>query len=146
MEGWFVQNWFTVLSAAGIIGTLLFGAKSVRDQTKTGRIANLLTLTQSHRELWSQLFSYPALARILDKAVDLEKQPIALDEKIFVNEVILHLNSAFQAMKSGLVIKPEAVREDVGQFFSLPIPHTIWEKSKKLQNDDFVEFVESALK
>jgi bifunctional DNA-binding transcriptional regulator/antitoxin component of YhaV-PrlF toxin-antitoxin module len=56
--------------------------------------------------------------------------------------VIQHLGSAYQAMKSGLVVKPEGVSQDVRSFFSLPIPKAIRERMKLLQNDDFVEFVE----
>jgi hypothetical protein len=42
--------------------------------------------------------------------------------------VIQHLSSAFEAMKTGLTIKPEGWSEDVGQFFSLPIPRMIWKR------------------
>jgi hypothetical protein len=37
------------------------------------------------------------------------------------------------------------LRRDVAQFFSLPIPRAVWEKTKVTQNDDFVAFVESCL-
>ena len=57
--------------------------------------------------------------------------------------VIQHANGVYQAMQNGLVIKPEGVRRDVSSFFSLPIPKTVWEKVKVLQNDDFAAFVES---
>jgi len=55
---------------------------------------------------------------------------------------IQHLSSAYQAMESGLVIKPERVRQDIRWFFSLPIPKAIWEKMKAFHNDAFAEFVE----
>jgi hypothetical protein len=52
------------------------------------------------------------------------------------------LSGAYQAMKNGLVIKQDDLRRDVSGFFSLPIPKAVWEKTKVMQNDDFVEFVE----
>src|SRR5205823_4779652 len=76
---------------------------------------------------------------------DLVKNSMTRNEAIFVNMVIQHLSSAFEALKTGLTIKPEGLRQDVGEFFSLPIPRTIWDRIKSLQNDDFVEFVEQCL-
>jgi len=145
MGEWISANWFTGLSAIGIVGSLVFTAVSLRSETKTRRIANLLTLTQNHRELWSELFRNPNLTRVLDPTPDLSNHRITRDEKIYLNMVIQHLGSAYEAMKSGLVIKPEGVSQDVRGFFSLPIPLAIWEKVKLLQNDDFVEFVERCL-
>jgi hypothetical protein len=142
MGEWISANWFTGLSAIGIIGSLVFTAVSFRSETKTRRVANLLTLTHNHRELWSELFRNPNLARVLDPTADLSEHPIIRDETIYINLVIQHLGSAYQAMKSGLVIKPEGVSRDVRSFFSLPIPKALWEKMKVFQNDDFVEFVE----
>ena len=70
---------------------------------------------------------------------------ITREEEIFVNLVILHLNCLFYARKTGLVFKLEGLRRDVGWFFSLPIPRAVWTKTKLLQNDDFVMFVEACL-
>jgi hypothetical protein len=139
------ENWLNVLSAIGIVGSLLFTGVSLRSETRTRRISNLLTLTAGHREIWSQLFQFQALGGVLAGSADLEETPITLEEALYVNMIIQHFNSAFQAVKSGLVIKPEGVRQDVHWFFSLPIPHSIWEREKAFQNDDFVEFVEGCL-
>ena len=65
MEAWFSENWFNLFSAVGIIGGLLFTAVSLRSETKTRRISNLLTLTQNHRELWAEMFRRPGLERVL---------------------------------------------------------------------------------
>jgi hypothetical protein len=142
MGKWFLENWLTILNAVGIIGGLFFTAHSLRHETKTRRIGNLLTLIQNHRELWAELFRYQALQRVLDANADLTKHPITPDETIFVNMTIQHLSGAYQAMKNGLVIKRDGLRRDISGFFSLPIPKAVWEKTKVLQNDDFAEFVE----
>ena len=148
MEGmgeWISANWFTALSALGIVGSLVFTAASFHSETKTRRVANLLALTHNHRELWSEIFHHPHLTRVLDPAADPSKHPITRDETIYLNMVIQHLGSAYHAMKSGLVVKPEGVSQDVRDFFSLPLPKAIWEQIKPLQNDDFVDFVERCL-
>ena len=144
MEGsrWFVENWFELLSAVGIIGSLLFTATALRSDTKTRRIAHLLTVTTNHREIWKELYRHPQLARILKPSIDLARQPITAEEEQFVKFVILHLSSMYYAMRDELVIKLEGARRDAGLFFSLPIPQAIWEKIKVFQNDDFVAFVE----
>ncbi len=143
--GWIAENWFNILSAVGIVGSLLFTAISLRSETKTRQVGNLLILTKNYRELWAELFDRPALRRVLDASVDLLSEPITLDESFYINMLIQHLGSAFQAMRSGLTIKPEGLKQDVREFFSLPIPHAIWEKIKVLQNDEFVDFVETCL-
>jgi len=146
MEQWFADNWFNTLSAVGIIGGLVFTAFSLRSETKTRRVGNLLALTESHRELWAVVFNNPKLTRVLEPAPDLSEKALTLDESLFVNMVIQHLSSAYEAMKTGLAFKPEGLLRDVQEFFSLPIPRAIWERIKGLQNDDFVAFVERCLK
>jgi hypothetical protein len=38
-----------------------------------------------------------------------------------------------------------ALAADVRQFFSRPIPRLVWESVKELQDNEFVEFVQSCL-
>ena len=143
MKGWLVENWFTFLNATGVIGGLFFTAISLRSETKTRRIANLLTITAHHREVWKEFINHPELARVLDASADLIRQPITRDEEIFTNIIFLHISGAYYAMQDELVIKLEGLRRDVAQFIALPIPQKIWEATKLLQNDDFVKFVEA---
>jgi hypothetical protein len=146
MGEWVVQNWFNVLSAIGIIASLLFTADSLRSATKSQRIANLLTVTENHREIWKLFSERPELRRVLNPSADLAKQPVTREEEIFVIFVLLHLSSVYNTMKDELLIKLEGLRRDVEVFFSLPIPNAVWQKMKVLQNDDFVEFVERCRK
>lgn len=143
IQEWIFQNIFNLLTAIGIIGGLWFTAVSLRSEAKTRRIANLLTIIANHREVWKGFSNDSALARVLDASADPVKQPVTEAEETFVNLVILHISSAYYAMKDELVVKLDGLRRDVAEFFSLPIPGTVWEKSKILQNDDFVAFVES---
>lgn len=143
---WILQNWFDFLSSIGLIAGLWFTAFSLRSETKTRRIANLLTITANHREIWKEFLNNQKLGRIRDAVADTVKQPITDAERVFVTLVILHVNSVYYAMNDHLVIKYEGLRRDIAQFFSLPIPNSVWQKTKQFQNEDFVEFIESILK
>ena len=141
---WFGHNWFVLLQSAGIIGSLLFTAFTIRSDLKERRIANLFALTQNHRDIWENLFSLPELARVLDPSPDLGKAPITARERLFVLLIILHLNAAFRAFESGLLKKPEELQRDIYTLFSLPIPKIVWQRMKEFQDTDFVCFVESS--
>lgn len=142
MGAWITENWFDILSAVGIIGSVLFAVITLRSDTETRRVSNLLTLTQGHREIWSNIFRYPELARVLDASAKIQDRPVSDNEALYVGMIIQHLSAAYQALKSGLSIKPEALSADVRSFFSLPIPRAVWEKTRLFQNDDFAAFVE----
>lgn len=139
---WATENWFDLLSAVGIIGGFFFTAVSLRSDTKTRRIANLLTITANHRELWKEIFRRPDLKRVIDTGADPRKQ-ITAEEEMFVNMVILHISSVYEALKDELLIEQEGLRRDVASFFSLPIPKAIWDRTKRVQNADFGAFVEA---
>ena len=141
--GWLAENIFNLLSAVGIISGLWFTAVSFRAEAKSRQVSNLLALTQNHQRLWQDFYHQPNLDRVLQETVDLKRQPLKRTEEEFVNLVVQHLNGVFQAMQNGLLIKPEGLRREIWAFFSLPIPKAVWDKIKFVQNDDFVEFVES---
>ena len=143
---WLSQNWFNLFSSAGIIGGLWFTADSLRSETKTRRVANLLTITASHREVWKEFFHSPELARVIDPLADVAKQPVTPEEEFFVHMVISNTSSMYEALKDELVTKQEGLRQDVKSFFSLPVPKAVWTKTKLLQNLDFAAFIDSSLK
>jgi hypothetical protein len=140
---WIAENWFNLLSAAGIVGSFCFTAASLRSETKTRRIANLLSITSNYHDLWQDFLNNRELTRVRDASADTAKQPITDAERVFVIMVIHHVSSVYYAMNDQLVVKVEGLRRDIAQFFSLPIPREVWDKIKVLQNDDFVAFVES---
>jgi hypothetical protein len=146
MTGWFAENGFNLLSAVGVVGSLLFTAISFRSETKTRRVANFLSVTTNYREIWKTFLNQPKLSRVLDAAADVTGQPVTAEEEIFVNMLILHLSTTFYAMNDELLVKLEGSRQDIAQFFCLPVPAAVWAKTKPLQNHDFAAFIESALK
>ena len=143
MGQWLAENCFNLFSVIGIIAGLGFTAFSLRSETKTRRIANLLTITANHREIWKVFLNDKGLARVRYTSADTTKQPVTDAERVFVTFVILHMTSVFYAMSDQLVVKLEGFRRDIAQFLSLPIPREVWENIKVLQNDDFVAFMES---
>src|ERR1035438_6462032 len=143
---WISQNWFDLFSSVGIIGGLWFTAVSLRSETKTRRIANLLTITANYREVWKEFFRSPELARVIEPSADVAKEPVTPAEEFFVHMVISHTSSVYEALKDELLTKQEGLRRDVRSFFSLPVPKAVWTKSQLLQNQDFAAFIESSLK
>ena len=143
---WISQNWFNLFSSTGIIGGLWFTAVSLHSETKTRRVANLLTITANHLEIWREFFRAPELARVIDPSADVTKQPVTPTESFFVNMVISHTSSMYEALKDELVTQQEGLRRDVKSFFSLPVPKAVWIKTKLLQNHDFAAFIDSSLK
>lgn len=109
MAQWFALNWFNLFSSAGIIGGLWFTAVSLHSETKTRRIANLLTLTANYREVWKEFFRSPELSRVIEPKANLTKQPITPAEEFFVNIVISHTSSVYEALKGELLTKPQLV-------------------------------------
>lgn len=142
MGEWALEHWLELLNAVGVVGSLLFTAFSLREETKTRRVTNLLTLTQNHREIWSLLLRNPELGRVLDAGVNPQLHPVTPEEELLVNFLIQHLNVAYHAMRDRLYVRPEGMYRDVAEFFSLPIPQVVWEQLKWMQDEDFVAFVE----
>jgi hypothetical protein len=140
---WFTSNWYSLSETVGIIGSLIFTGLSARTDTKARRIENLLKLTEQHRDIWRELLHSPKLSRVLDANPDLQATPVTQEEELFVGFLILHLNGAYQAIGNGMFASPEALKTDVMEFFSCPIPKAIWDKQKVFQNKKFIAFVES---
>ena len=84
---WVSQNWFNLFSVITIIAGLWFTAFSIRADTRTRRIANLLTITANHREVWNKMFINPELKRVLNPVADLKKHPVNDEEEMFINMV-----------------------------------------------------------
>ena len=140
-----VQSLTPFLNAAGIVGGLLFTALSLRGETKARRFANLLTLTQHHREIWSQLLERPELARVLKADAELTATPVTEAEGVFVNLLVLYMNSVYAATRAGFFKAPEGAAQDIRELLSRPIPKAVWNEIRGLQDQGFVSFVEGSL-
>jgi hypothetical protein len=139
---WLNQHWFTLLQSIGIVGGLIFTGISFLTDAKDRKVTNLIAVTHEHRDIWTQLYKRPELWRVLNRFPDLTKLPVTAEEQLFVNFVILHLSSVYEAMKNSMFFEAPGLGRDLKHLFSLPIPRFVWEKMKPLQDPKFIEFVE----
>ena len=142
---WLALHWFDLVQTVGIVGGLAFTGYALQRDEQSRKIANLIAIKQQHQDIWREFYDQPALARVLEAKADVGNHPISDIERIFVNFVILHLATVYQAMKEGTFVTIEGLQADIHGFFSLPIPHAVWERTKPLQDRDFVRFVEAAV-
>jgi len=138
---WIQEHWFDVLEAIGVISTLLFGIRTVREELKIRKLECGFRLTKHHREIWSELYRHPELSRVLETKIDLEARPMTEQERLFVRFVILHTKNAYTASRAGFYSKLEELKKDITDFLSLPIPSAVWFQLGSFQEADFQRFV-----
>lgn len=142
---WIAGNWVDLLQSIGLAASLSLTFWAMRRDTHSQRASNIIKLTEQHRDLWKELFARPSLSRVLKKKADLARDPLTDDESVFVGLLILHLNSTYVAIKSGVIKRPDGLSPDIRGFFSLPVPNAVWKKTHHLHDADFVAFVEAQL-
>lgn len=130
---WFGANWFNLLQTVAIVSGLFFTGRSFLVDTRIRRISNLLNITEHHRSIWQQVIDKPNLLRVLSAEAKLDIKPITLEERIFVNLIILHLTAVMAAIKGRVHEQPAGQDEDLREFFSLPIPNKVWKDSKRFR-------------
>jgi hypothetical protein len=138
---WGAQLWIDLLQTVGIVGGLLFTAYATWKDERARRIGNSIAITEQYRQIWKELYERAELSRVLAKDADVEKQPVSVQEELFVKTLVLHLGTVYRAMKHSEFVKLEGLRRDVREFFTLPIPREVWQRVKSFQDKDFVEFV-----
>jgi hypothetical protein len=138
---WLATNWFTAVQTLGIISSILFTAHQLRRSHKLTQLSHMLEITKAHREIWGKMLDKPELARILDPKANLT-EPINPQERKLVTFVILHLQCAFELSKHNEIVPIEGLKQDVSEFFSLPIPQKVWNELSRLQNSALMDFVE----
>jgi hypothetical protein len=142
---WLAEHWLDLAQTVGIIGGLVFTAHALRRDEKARAITNTITVNEQYSHIWHEFYECPELARILKKDVDLNRQPVSNDEALFVKTLLLHLDVVRRTMEAGIFVKIQGLQKDIRDFFTLPIPKSVWEKIKPFQDRDFVIFVESCL-
>lgn len=143
---WFGANWFNLLQTVAIVAGLFFTGRSFLVDTRIRRISNLLNITEHHRSIWQQVIDKPNLLRVLNAEAKLDIKPITLEERIFVNLIILHLTAVMAAIRGRVHEQPAGQDEDLREFFSLPIPNKVWKDSKRFREPDVIAYIESLLK
>jgi hypothetical protein len=100
-------------------------------------------LTEGHRALWQEVFVKPALLRVTDPAADLTRHPVSGEERLFVLLLVLHLQTAFEASRAGVISPISGLERDIRSFFALPIPRAVWDDIREFQSPIFRALVES---
>ena len=142
---WIAENWFTGLQTIAIVSGFIFTCITLRRDSHSRRISSLFQITANHRDVWEKLLTLPKLHRVLSAKADLVRKPVTVDETLFVGFLILHLNSAHQAIRNRLLDAPEGLATDIRTFFVLPIPRAVWADRRRFQDDEFIAFVERHL-
>ncbi len=143
---WIAEHWFDLLQSVGIVGGFLFTAHALRKDEQARTVSNTIAINEQYSRIWHEFYERPALARILKKDADLKRQPVSNEEALFVKTLILHLDTVRRTMTAGIFADIQGLQKDIRDFFTLPIPKSVWEKLKPFQDGDFVKFVETALK
>jgi hypothetical protein len=143
---WLVEHWVEVLQTVGIVGGLCFTVYAIRKDGQARQIENMMGMAHHHYSIWKEIYHRPQLLHVMDKKVIVEQSPVTPEEQLFVTAIIIHLDSVHRARKAKLILNQEGLREDIHRFFSLPIPQAVWREVKQLHDQDFVAFVEAAIR
>jgi hypothetical protein len=127
-----VDSNFTVIQTVGIIGSILLGIAAANRESKEKAASNLLVIEAQH------------LARIFRLDADLS-QPISIAEEEFLRLVISHFQTIWLIARNGGLLTLKELALDAQDFFALPLPRAVWEKTKAFRNPKFVRFVERAM-
>ncbi len=145
IAGWFRDNWFSLVQSGGIVAGLVFTAWSLRRDGRDRRTATRLGLAEHHRELWAEVHRRPDLARLLRDDTDLVLDPVTSGEEEFLNVAIYHFQTCWELSREGQLLSRTALELDARSFFSHPIPHTVWTRSRHWRDPAFVAFIDSCL-
>jgi hypothetical protein len=143
---WVQSNWSAAVGAVGIIASLLFTAGYFREDSKNRHVSNLLAIEERHRALWSEAQKRHDLKRIFADKANVLAEPVSADEDMFLRRIILHFETGWRLEKIMSRGEMNLLARDVADFFKRPLPHAVWEKTKRFRNWKFVRFVERAIK
>ena len=142
---WFAGKWFEIIQTGAVIFSLLATVHTIREDTRSKKVQNAIALTSNHRELWSMMLQNPRLKRVLNPKANIVKKPPTAEEELFVQMMILQLRTALKARETGLEFGDEDITSDVREIFALPIPKTIWLRTKLLHEENLRVFIEHSL-
>lgn len=141
-SSWLDQHWFALIQSAGIVGSLLLAAITVRRDACAREAANRLLLLERHSKLWADVYQRSELSRVLSTEADLVAQPVSTAEQEFLNLVFVHFHTGWVLAKSGSTNSLEALAADLRSFLSLPIPRAVWQQTSHARDKKFVRFAE----
>lgn len=135
----------TWIDFAQLIGIALGFGLTIRELRVTSKLRKFdvfWRIGESHREVWREVTDNSSLNRVLLEEVNLEETPLTLQEEVFVNLVVLHMENVFHAHKHGYYSIGLHETADIRTFIQLPVPSAAWSTIRKFQAPDFVAFLE----
>lgn len=136
----------------GIIGSLLVSSTalflnfySTLRSIKSQKISNYQEIIKSHRDLWKLSLDKPDIySRVFEIQVDLVKNPITYQERLFTRLLFLHMSSAYSFARYSHMLAIEKLELDFAGVLTNPIPRIIWYENRRYQNVNFMKFVENS--
>jgi hypothetical protein len=142
---WGAAEWSELIQNAGIVGGLGLSVVAFALDRRARRADALFRLTDRHGVLWSELLTNAALARVLDAKADVASEPPTPLEVMHLTKLVLHLNAAFRMYRAHILKEPEGLTLDIQTFFALPVPRAAWQTIRRMQDRDFVAFLEDRM-
>ena len=139
-----LKNWFDLLQSSFIVGGFILSYIATRNDIRSRKVAHLLLINQSYREIWSKTYAYPELLRIRQTNLDLKRKPITEPERRMIKEMIIHIYAIYEAIQKNQIEKGE-MDKDIYDFLQLPIPNAIWEEVKMYHNKQFIDYIDELL-
>lgn len=137
-------NWFDFIQTIGIITGFALTSWELRGSNKLRNFEIFWRIGESHRDMWKLALENDCLRRCLGSdEVVLEKKPITVEERTFVNLLLIHIENVFQAQQQGYYQIDERGMKDLKDFFSQPFIAGVWKEVRRYQPMDFVKFVEN---
>ena len=137
---WFFDQYGQIIESCGIIAALAY-----RADMRTRKADILIRITEGHRQIWTFYEQTPELSRIFNSSIDVKTAPPTAKELRFVQFVINHIVITFKSDKMGIYRQPEALEEDIRDFFSWPVPRETWNRVRRFQDADVIKFFEKAI-
>jgi hypothetical protein len=142
---WASNNWFNLIQTVGIMGSLWMTAAAANREAKSREVENLIALKNQHDELWSRVLEKPEFERIFRRDESVAEAEPTFTESTFIGIVFVHFQTGWKLASKGAIITRSELASDMRDFFSLPLPRSVWKKTRAFRDPEFVRFVERAL-
>lgn len=144
------QKYFLPLfQTSGIVFSIWIGIYNIRRAVRLEKLRSLSDMTKSNRDILTFYISnQEKLSRVFANTliIDLDIEPVSIQEKIYINILILHFNVIFNSLENNVSSEIEKLEIDIGGFLILPLPNAVWNQAKIYQNGNFVKFVDNCIK
>jgi hypothetical protein len=136
---------FQAIQLGLIAGGLAFTAVQLFRTARSIRVANLLALTNSHRELWTMLLAEERLRSVMYTARECNSpDDLSLEERILINFFLLHMASAHELQRTHMITRNRATADDMVELLSIPAFAVMWKENQRFHRPRFRRFIDRA--